>query len=92
MTQYRAILMDPGKPEPERQTQIITSSLHDVDDWAAEVLGGGTQFQGPAKIQVSSQAKILVYVIEERLTATYTVEMARKIRDQKLRRQGRLVP
>jgi len=85
--QYRAVLIDPGKPQPQRPIQTITMSLSDVDLWIAEVLGGGTQLQGPAKIQVSDQAKVLVYVTEEKLTATYTVEMARKIRKDIIRRR-----
>lgn len=87
MTQYRAVLVDPGKPTPDRPLQTTTNSLHDVDDWIAETLGGGTQLQGPARVEVSDQAKVLVYVTEERLTATYTIEQARKIRDEKLRKK-----
>lgn len=86
MMQYRAVLHDPGSPLRDRPVQILTNSLREVDNWIAEVLGGGTHLQGPAKIEVSPQAKVFVYASEERLTATYDVETARQIRDRKLQR------
>jgi len=82
--QYRAVLEDPGKPVPERMIQILTNSLHEVEEWAIEVLGGGTQLPGPAKIQVSDQARILVYATEEYLTTTFTVCLAKQMRQRKL--------
>ena len=84
--QYRAVLYDPGKPTPDRPIQILTNSLHDVNSWIVEVIGGGTQLQGPAKIQVSDQAEVLVYVSEEKLIFTYDVKQARQMKERKLHR------
>lgn len=86
MIQYRAVLRDPVIKH-ERVIQTIASSTSMIDSWIAETLGGGTQLQGPAKIEISDQATVEVYVMEERLAATYTVSQAREIRNLQLRRK-----
>lgn len=85
-TQYRALLVDPGKTH-DRPVQIISQRVEDVWDWAIMTLAGGTQLPGPAKVEVTNLAKVEIYTTEERLTTTFDVNMARELKKKKLEAQ-----
>jgi len=80
--QYRAVLIDPGKPAPDRPIETLTNSLHNVEQWAVATLVGSKGLQGPTKIQTSDQAKVEVYVTREEHLTTYDKNQARAIRRQ----------
>lgn len=84
--QYRAILVDPGMKH-DRPIQTITLSMQDLKNWVIETLGGGTQLQGESRIEFSDEAKVEVYVMEERLVDTFDINTARELRKKKLEAQ-----
>jgi hypothetical protein len=64
---YRAILHDPGTPNPEREIQTLSNSLIDIHTWAYGSKEGGMERpRGVLEKAKSPNAVVKVYAIEER--------------------------
>jgi hypothetical protein len=70
---YRAILIDPGNPNPERAIQLLTNSMDDVNTWAHGAQSGGMERpRGVLEKAKSPGAVVNVYAIEEKQIAVLT--------------------
>lgn len=84
MSEYRAVLIDKGKPAPDRPIQTISNSLSDIEDWIMNTLAR-TGLPSPAQnaIDPSPQAFVDVYRIREDFVAMYDVAKAKDMAAKK---------